>query len=376
MNALQKIKLSKELLATTASLKGGQLKALEKIKASKRALEIVGLLGGGDSKPDTSVPAKYESPKELFLKEANAKRQEIDESGFSGAAKKISAIIEDVARNIATVDEAKKRLELAIWETKNPLQSGEWRIVQSGQKFFFENMEYGSVIDTRKEGRRNVIDPWRTTDGEYFTGLREAKAHELETYAKQRLIDDGFMQGVKTKDKPQPASEPSKPLSDIVIKALLSQDSEAWYTDDYGDVKSIYSADERDGFFIRISDKSKQVDLTYTDWETDQKQNETFVADTISPDQVIDRIKAFITKYEQNSVELSPVQPISEPPMTNHDRDYLQSIIDGDVDLSNADEIEAKLTDINKRLDADLEPLFEQAAEVFAQYGIAQAAMN
>jgi hypothetical protein len=46
MNALQKIKLSKELLATTASLKGGQLKALEKIKASKRALEIVGLLGG------------------------------------------------------------------------------------------------------------------------------------------------------------------------------------------------------------------------------------------------------------------------------------------------------------------------------------------
>ena len=50
MNALQKIKLSKELLATTASLKGGQLKALEKIKASKRALEIVGLLGGGSVK--------------------------------------------------------------------------------------------------------------------------------------------------------------------------------------------------------------------------------------------------------------------------------------------------------------------------------------
>lgn len=47
MNALQKVKLSKELLAVTASLKGGQLKALEKVKASKRALEIVGLLGGG-----------------------------------------------------------------------------------------------------------------------------------------------------------------------------------------------------------------------------------------------------------------------------------------------------------------------------------------
>jgi len=61
---------------------------------------------------------------------------------------------------------------------------------------------------------------------------------------------------------------------------------------------------------------------------------------------------------------------------SNPDRDYLQSIIDGKADLSNADEIEAKLTDINERLDADLEPLFEQAAEVFAQYGIAQAAMN
>ena len=144
-------------------------------------------------------PAQNLSPKDIFLKEANAKRQEIDESGFSGAAKKISAIIEDVARNIATVDEAKKRLELAIWETKNPLQSGEWRIVQSGQKFFFENMEYGSVVDTRKEGRSSdVFDPFRTSDGQYFTGLREAKAHELESYSKQRLINDGFMDGVKT----------------------------------------------------------------------------------------------------------------------------------------------------------------------------------
>ena len=69
-------------------------------------------------------------------------------------------------------------------------------------------------------------------------------------------------------------------------------------------------------------------------------------------------------------------QKSAEPTMTNPDRDYLQSIIEGKTDLSNADDIEAKLTDINKRLDADLEPLFEQAAEAFAQYGIAQAATN
>lgn len=73
-------------------------------------------------------------------------------------------------------------------------------------------------------------------------------------------------------------------------------------------------------------------------------------------------------------VKVSETQP--QATKDSPDRDYLQSIIDGDVDLSNADEIEAKLTDINERLDADLEPLFEQAAEVFAQYSIAQAATN
>lgn len=75
-----------------------------------------------------------------------------------------------------------------------------------------------------------------------------------------------------------------------------------------------------------------------------------------------------------DTIKIHTLQPESEQPMTNHDRDYLQSIIDGKADLSNADEIEAKLTDISERLDADLEPLFEQAAEAFAQYAIAQAA--
>ena len=59
---------------------------------------------------------------------------------------------------------------------------------------------------------------------------------------------------------------------------------------------------------------------------------------------------------------------------TNPDAEYLQSIIDGKADLSNGDDVEAKLTDISERLDAELEPMFEQAAEAFAQYAIAQAA--
>lgn len=47
MNALQKVKLTKELLGLVASLKGGQLKALDKVKTTKRVLELVALLGGG-----------------------------------------------------------------------------------------------------------------------------------------------------------------------------------------------------------------------------------------------------------------------------------------------------------------------------------------
>ena len=67
-------------------------------------------------------------------------------------------------------------------------------------------------------------------------------------------------------------------------------------------------------------------------------------------------------------------QKSAEPTMTNPDRDYLQSIIDGEADLSKRDDVETKLTDISERLDAELEPMFEQAAEAFAQYAIAQAA--
>ena len=51
MNALQKVKLTKELLSLVASLKGGQLKALDKVKATKRVLELVDLLGGSAIAP-------------------------------------------------------------------------------------------------------------------------------------------------------------------------------------------------------------------------------------------------------------------------------------------------------------------------------------
>lgn len=46
MNAMQKIKLSKERVNLIADLKSGNLKGVAKIKAAKRVSEIVVLLGG------------------------------------------------------------------------------------------------------------------------------------------------------------------------------------------------------------------------------------------------------------------------------------------------------------------------------------------
>lgn len=46
MNAMEKIKLSKERVNLIADLKSGNLKGVAKIKASKRVVDIVVLLGG------------------------------------------------------------------------------------------------------------------------------------------------------------------------------------------------------------------------------------------------------------------------------------------------------------------------------------------
>lgn len=64
--------------------------------------------------------------------------------------------------------------------------------------------------------------------------------------------------------------------------------------------------------------------------------------------------------------------PMPEPqPIPNPDHDYLQSVIDGKEDLSNADEIEKRLEEISERLDTpELEAMFEKAADAFAAYAV------
>ena len=70
MNALQKVKLTKELLGLVADLKGGQLKALEKVKKTKRVLELVDLLGG-ESVKQNEPPKENKSieDKNIFLRQ-------------------------------------------------------------------------------------------------------------------------------------------------------------------------------------------------------------------------------------------------------------------------------------------------------------------
>lgn len=61
MNAMVKIKLSKERIQLIADLKAGNLKGLDKIKASKRVVEIVVLLGGKAEQSSNEQPIENDS---------------------------------------------------------------------------------------------------------------------------------------------------------------------------------------------------------------------------------------------------------------------------------------------------------------------------
>ncbi|HQV23012.1 MAG TPA: hypothetical protein PLJ88_08000, partial [Agitococcus sp.] len=119
----------------------------------------------------------------------------------------------------------------------------------------------------------------------------------------------------------QQPSEPETTLQQDVSKSELFKDKNVWAIDDFGKENGmvIYSRDEQDGFSIGIVDKLKQVNMQYTDIDTDQQTNESFSTENITNEQVIEKIKMFIAKHEQKSVELLPVQPISEPPVVEQD---------------------------------------------------------
>lgn len=139
----------------------------------------------------------------------------------------------------------------------------------------------------------------------------------------KEALDKALSEGLAMQQPSEPEPTPTKisTLQQYLSKSELFKDKNVWAIDDFGKENGmvIYSRDEQDGFSIGIVDKLKQVNMQYTDIDTDQQTNESFSTENITNEQVIEKIKMFIAKYEQNSVELSPVQPISEPPVVEQD---------------------------------------------------------
>ena len=78
-------------------------------------------------------------------------------------------------------------------------------------------------------------------------------------------------------------------------------------------------------------------------------------------------------KPQQDDQEAQAVNPPTQEPAMNPDLDYLQSIVNGDADLSDGEAVEAELERIGENLAPELEALFEQAVDAYAAYQVQQA---
>lgn len=100
-------------------------------------------------------------------------------------------------------------------EFANPLANGEW-VSLSGKKhqWRWDGMSFGGVNPLDN----GTIYRWETTDGRRFEGLREAKAHEVNTEVTRRLVNDGFISGqsqVKTDSKPDASASAASASPEI-----------------------------------------------------------------------------------------------------------------------------------------------------------------
>lgn len=181
------------------------------------------------NEPVVQTGARYESPKELFLKKANKVYKDLEDNGLKGFAKRANDVVQDVASNIGSLEDAEKRLNGIIYESENPLVSGEWRDLGDRKVYFWEDRRYGEIVDTRKtEGRsKDVSNPWRTSNGKLFESLSVAKQHELETTSKYMFINDGYMQKTKSSETQQPESESptSNPDRDYLQSIIDGKDT-------------------------------------------------------------------------------------------------------------------------------------------------------
>lgn len=106
-----------------------------------------------------------------------------DEGRYRDAGIEAHRALDDFVQGITNLDQfeaALNRIELSIRE---PLQHGDWITLRLGTLHWrWQGMNFGEITDTRlSEGRSNVVDPWRTSDGKTHSNLRDAKKHETNT---------------------------------------------------------------------------------------------------------------------------------------------------------------------------------------------------
>lgn len=193
-------------------------------------------------------------------------------------------------------------------------------------KFIFPRIEYlkvinGTELDPSKLSELGVANIesigdenlYIEKDGKYY----HSKVGNPQLYA------EGEWDFAKYPDGKQvaPVEQPNNTLQKDISKSELFKDSNVWEIDDFGTENGmvIYSRDEEDGFSIGVIDKLQKVNMQYTDIDSLEQINESFRTENLTTEQVIEKIKMFIAKHEQNSVELSPVQPVSEPPVVEQD---------------------------------------------------------
>ena len=310
------------------------------------------------NEPVVQTGARYESPKELFLKKANKAYKDLEDNGLKGFAKRANDVVQDVASNIVSLEDAEKRLNGIIYESENPLVSGEWRDLGDRKVYFWEDMRYGEIVDTRKtEGRsKNVSNPWRTGDGKLFESLSVAKQHELETTSKYMFINDGYMQKTKSSETQQPASEPPTVANGKIydyLKEMGKPDSKVEFDDDY---------------MVLVAIATRDINNPMEDFIDDEYDLEK-ISKRLTPHKE--------PLFREAMVNFKKKVIAEQVAAENPDRDYLQSIIDGKADLE-AKGITAKIREIVLRAknasDTEMLALANTAAKTYATYAKTKSA--
>jgi hypothetical protein len=142
---------------------------------------------------DGAKVERTESVSERNERRGNELRQRVadfDEDGnFPDSRKAMQEALDEFNDRRIGVEVFEERVNRIEQSTREPLKTGQWEKVAGAFVYSWERMRYGRIEE--REG--NSLMKWRTSDGETFAGLRQAKEHELATKVKAGLERDGFL---------------------------------------------------------------------------------------------------------------------------------------------------------------------------------------